>query len=220
MTTGATGTSHRERKKARTRAALIEVSQRLFAEQGYPETTIEQISAAVDIRPQTLFRYFDSKATLAIAPLADTLELLAAVLDQPPRPPDALAIWREYVRLEAQEMLSPSSPTTAAYVENLRAFRRWAEREPVLIAMTTDVNRRFAELLAAALAEGQRRPPDDLHCTLVATTLVTGRTNLYERWLARRITDAQLLDKQASLIDYVATSLRRTDARTLLRGLD
>ncbi len=55
--------SLRERKKAKTRAALIEASQRLFARRGYTRTTLEDISAEVDITTQTLLRYFDSKAS-------------------------------------------------------------------------------------------------------------------------------------------------------------
>src|SRR5437868_12741688 len=73
--------SHRERKKARTRAALIEVSQRLFAEKGYAATTLDDICDDVDVRPQTLLRYFDSKAHLALAPLTDSLELLRRFLE-------------------------------------------------------------------------------------------------------------------------------------------
>lgn len=196
--------SHRERKKARTRAAMIEVSQRLFAEQGYPRTTVEQICVEVDIRPQTLFRYFDSKATLALAPLTDALDALAAFLTHAGREHGALDVWREYVRIEAHEMLAPSSPTTAAYVENLRAFRRWAEDEPVLIAMATDVARRTSELLAAAIAADRSAEADDLDANLFATTLVSGRTLLYERWLARRLPDDELVDRQVALIADVA----------------
>ena len=60
--------SLRERKKARTRASLIEVSQRLFAEHSYSATTLDDICAEVEVTPQTLLRYFDSKAQLAVAP--------------------------------------------------------------------------------------------------------------------------------------------------------
>jgi len=57
--------SLRERKKAKTRAALIEASQRLFARQGYTGTTLEGISAEVDITTQTLLRYFRHVVGLA-----------------------------------------------------------------------------------------------------------------------------------------------------------
>ncbi|MGW3297141.1 TetR/AcrR family transcriptional regulator [Streptomyces xiamenensis] len=51
----------RQRKKRRTRQALIEAALRLFTEQGYERTTLHQIAAAADISTRTFFSYFASK---------------------------------------------------------------------------------------------------------------------------------------------------------------
>ncbi|WP_051814937.1 TetR/AcrR family transcriptional regulator [Streptomyces iakyrus] len=51
----------RQRKKMRTRQALIEGALRLFAEKGYEQTTVAEIAASADIATRTFFSYFDSK---------------------------------------------------------------------------------------------------------------------------------------------------------------
>jgi AcrR family transcriptional regulator len=56
----------RERKKARTRTAIQQQALRLFREQGYQATTVEQIAAAAEVAPSTVFRYFPTKDDLAV----------------------------------------------------------------------------------------------------------------------------------------------------------
>lgn len=58
--------SLRERKKARTRAAVQETALRLFRERGYEATSVEVICAAAEIGRTTFFRYFPTKEDVVL----------------------------------------------------------------------------------------------------------------------------------------------------------
>lgn len=54
----------RAEKKSQSRQRLMEAAYRLFSEQGYDQTNVEQVAAAAAVSRATLFNYFPSKAAL------------------------------------------------------------------------------------------------------------------------------------------------------------
>ena len=67
-------TGRRERKKAATRARIIEEATALFRERGYQATTIEDITEAADVAPRTFYSYFDAKVDVALAQFEEWAE--------------------------------------------------------------------------------------------------------------------------------------------------
>jgi AcrR family transcriptional regulator len=83
-------TGLRERKKVRTRRALIEAALRLFDEKGYEETTLAEIAAEADISTRTFFSYFDSKEDVIFFDCAARLQRAQRLLAER-RPGEQLA---------------------------------------------------------------------------------------------------------------------------------
>lgn len=76
----------RERKKVRTRQALVETSVRLFVEKGYEQTTVAQIAAAADVSTKTFFNYFRSKEDVLFADARQRVEEAVRIVGE--RSPD------------------------------------------------------------------------------------------------------------------------------------
>lgn len=68
---GGTEQSLRERKRERTRQALVDAATELFDRNGYEQTTVADIAARAEIGTRTFFSYFASKEALLFPPAVD-----------------------------------------------------------------------------------------------------------------------------------------------------
>lgn len=70
--------SRRERKKQQTRERIVQAALELFAQQGYEQTTVNQIAAAADVDPKTFFNYFPTKDDVLFIEAKHNFDVLVA----------------------------------------------------------------------------------------------------------------------------------------------
>ncbi|MFH9062907.1 TetR family transcriptional regulator [Streptomyces coeruleorubidus] len=141
----------RERKKQRTRDALLRAALELFATRGYEETTVDDIAAAVDVSQRTFFRYFAGKEETAfyVTRLAET-QVVEAVRARPPGEAPLEALRRAL--LESWDTINETIEEIVPVDLHMRVYRV-IESTPALLAAHL---RRAAELeeeLARIIAE-------------------------------------------------------------------
>ena len=73
-----------ERRKALTRRAILDAGERLFAERGYAETTMEDIAQEADIAIRTIYLHFESKSAVLLAHFDGWLDaFVTAICERP-----------------------------------------------------------------------------------------------------------------------------------------
>jgi AcrR family transcriptional regulator len=141
----------RERKKRRTRDALLRASLLLFISQGYEQTTVDEITEAVEVSQRTFFRYFANKEEVAFA-VQDLVEshFLAALEARPPGE-GPLAALRAAV-LDAWDTLDVALSEVVPVDLYMRSYQM-IESTPALLAVhlrrSTELEERIARLVAA-----------------------------------------------------------------------
>ena len=97
----------RERKKQRTRQALIDAAVRLFEHNGYDNTTVADIAAEAEVSTRTFFLHFPTKEAVVFANSRRRVELGLEVISSP-RPGETL---RQLVGRAMREMIDDTTAT-------------------------------------------------------------------------------------------------------------
>jgi AcrR family transcriptional regulator len=163
----------RERKKARTRAAIREQALRLFREQGYQRTTVEQIAAAAEVSPSTFFRYFPTKEDVVLQDDMDTRMIEA--LERQPADLSPLSAVRAAVR-------DAFASYTEADLEVIAETTLLSMTVPEIRARATDEFTRTIGVIGEALAKRAGRPADDLAVRTAAGAIIGVMMSLTMPW--------------------------------------
>jgi TetR/AcrR family transcriptional regulator len=107
-----TAPADRERNPVRTRAAILDAAEKLFAQKGFEATSLSEVGAAAGVSRGTPGYFFGSKA-----------DLYQAVLDR------SLAEVREAVRAGRERALASGQTTDAILAGAVSNFIRLIERE-------------------------------------------------------------------------------------------
>jgi AcrR family transcriptional regulator len=170
----------RERKKARTRAAIRHHAMRLFREQGFQATTVEQIAEAADVSQSTFFRYFPTKEAVVLeddldAPMIRAFRLLPPELG--PVPALRMAFKQVVARMTAEEL------------EQERERNRLILEIPELHATMLDQWSRGIRMIAELVAERSGRDPHDPQVRLFAGALIGVGLSALMTWAEDPSTD-------------------------------
>ncbi|MFJ8537801.1 TetR family transcriptional regulator [Streptomyces sp. NPDC093591] len=169
----------RERKKQRTREALLRTALELFITQGYERTTVDDIADAVDVSQRTFFRYFAGKEEAALALEGMTVaHFLEAVRERPSHeaPMEAL---RQAV-LEGWDTLNDVIEAVVP-VELYLRMHKVIESTPALLAAHLRRSVEIEEAIALILAEREGVDMDTDPRPRLAVAVFGGVMRLTER---------------------------------------
>jgi AcrR family transcriptional regulator len=178
----------RERKKLKTRRSIQEHALRLFQEQGYDATTVEQIADAAEVSPSTFFPYFPTKEDTVLTDEYDAL-ILDALRAQPPELPPAEAL-RTMVREMVGEMVTADR-------QRMLDRTRLMLSVPALRARQWDQMMVTQQALVEALADRIGRPADDFELQAFGAAVIAVVETAALHWVeADGTTDiVELLDR-------------------------
>jgi AcrR family transcriptional regulator len=188
----------RERKKQKTRDAIQREAMRLIGKQGYEQTTVEQIAAAVEISPSTFFNDFPSKEDLVLYDAYDPV-IMDLIANRPPSEPISVSMRAVLETMggifERDRDIILARGRLWFEVPALRA-RMWEQLDAAQILMST------------VIAQRSGRDAADFEVRVIVMILVTAALEAMREWLKR--------DGQGSFVELVNQALDVVDAGTRL----
>jgi mycofactocin system transcriptional regulator len=157
------------------------IALRLFAEQGFDHTTVEEIAAAAGVSRRTFFRYFDTKAAVLWHEFDNEVQALRATFAKVPDDVEMMdAILQVVVAVNHYR---------AEDVPELRARMNLIGSVPALQASAAphydDWERAVSDFAATRLGQ----PPDSLYPLAIGRTTLAACRTAFDLWVARADND-------------------------------
>ncbi len=184
----------RERKKQKTRESIQREAMRLIGKQGYEQTTVEQIAAAVEISPSTFFNYFPSKEDLVLYDAYDPV-IIELMSERPAGEPISVSI---------RTVLEKMGGVFERDREIILARGRLWFEVPALRARMWEQLEQAQVLISTLIAERSGRDPNTFEIRVVVMIVVTAMLEAIREWL--------LQDGKGSFIDLINQALDVVDA--------
>lgn len=197
-------TSPREQRKKRTRRAIVDAAVTLFSENGYRETSIEQIAKVAGVGKGTVYSYFPTKKMILRGFCEDELE---------------------HIHREIIEQTDPNTPvldqmmviymTEFRHVTSNREFGRLFLREALFpadedIAMNRDLDDRYFALIFPILERAQSK--GKLRAELEPLHIIAHFYSLYliiiHAWFTGMIPDEEIEESMRQLFRQAMEGLQ------------
>lgn len=157
-----------ERRRARTRAAILDAAESVFSREGYDGARIEEIADAADISVGSIYTHFEGKRGVYLLLVDRSLELFAEYMKRGEDP----------TLTPLQRVLAGGDAYLRFHLEHPGAFHFLANRNPGTAPLSGldgpeakirdrvgELLRRFAGLIDDAIAAGEARPVDSIRLT-------------------------------------------------------
>lgn len=155
----------RERKKAESKAAVLDVAHRLFRADSFDTTTLETICAQASISKRTFFRYFRDKEALVFPHREDRLEAFVQFLSA-----------NEQIEKPFEALRGATRVFGAQYHQNrehLMTQQAIIRSSQALLAREREIDLDWERAIARAFASrAGNAPEDDLWARVLAGAII------------------------------------------------
>lgn len=165
----------RARWRAEAMRTIQEKALDLFDERGFSRVTIEQVAAAAEVSPSTVYRLFGTKEGLVVADEFDTMsqEAVAELLDPEDPVGSLVQIVRRYESASTADARGGPDPA--------RRIRYFFEEPSVRTAVCAALDR-AGQRIAPLLTKSKKTKLNDAQARVAANALAFGYFGALEQW--------------------------------------